>query len=47
MSELEEAPADSRRLLLRRSDGLLGDSGVGIVLLDPRRLDDESAGRVT
>ena len=50
--ELADAAGTVREVVARtlkemRSDGLLGDSGVGIVLLDPRRLDDESAGRVT
>ena len=50
--ELADAAGTVREVVARtlkemRSDGLLGESEVGIVLLDPRRLDDESAGRVT
>jgi CRP/FNR family transcriptional regulator len=37
----------ARALKEMRGDGLVGENDGGIVLLDARRLDDESAGRVT
>lgn len=50
--ELADAAGTVREVVARalkemRADGLIGESEAGIVLLDPRRLDDESAGRVT